>query len=292
MSSSSDVLALLRKCRVLSARIRNEQLKLWVTYELDGYKKVDDLPDYRITKASSKGHFSGYGGSGLKNAEIPVGCIPKEYHKALYDVNLMSGIATYCDLLRQDDGSGSFQIPWPSEFYSVFGDNIYQNMNLIQAWQDLPRGVIVNLVETVKTRVLNFALELESEYPDAGESEPEQAPPAEKVTQIFNNYISGSVGNIASGSNQVHQSNDVKIDQGNFDDLIKYFELNKVSVEDLGELEEAVSAEPNSNEGKFGPKVSSWFGKMASKAASGAWKIGTSSATAVLTEGLKKYYGI
>ncbi|HXA14796.1 MAG TPA: hypothetical protein VNW23_06675 [Opitutaceae bacterium] len=45
--TGSDVLVLLRKCRVLAARIGNQDLKMWVQRELDGYGNDDDLPDYR-----------------------------------------------------------------------------------------------------------------------------------------------------------------------------------------------------------------------------------------------------
>jgi hypothetical protein len=49
-------------------------------------------------------------------------------------------------------------------------------------------------------------LEIEATAPDAGEAELNSNPvPQEKVHQIFNTYISGSVQNLATASTNVHQ---------------------------------------------------------------------------------------
>jgi hypothetical protein len=48
---------LLRKCLVLSHRLKNERLKAWVDRELDGYAGDDALSDYRHTYTRSKGTF-------------------------------------------------------------------------------------------------------------------------------------------------------------------------------------------------------------------------------------------
>ena len=44
------------------------------------------------------------------------------------------------------------------------------------------------------------ALEIEATNPDAGEATPDAKPiPEERVSQIFNNYVFGNVGSVASG---------------------------------------------------------------------------------------------
>jgi len=151
------------------------------------------------------------------------------------------------------------------------------------------------LVETVKNRILNFALELESEDPKAGEGfgKPEKLSDRQ-ISQIFNTYISGTVGNVATGSSNFSQQSKVSITQGNLDQLIEYLERNGLPKADTKELELAIKADGDipSTQTSFGKKVSSWVGKMITKAASGAWEVGTTAAATVLTEGLKHYYGI
>lgn len=72
--------------------------------------------------------------------------------------------------------------------------------------EDHPYSAIVALIDTIKTRVLNFCLEIEAEAPDAGEA-PLNAPPIsqDKVTQVFNTYITGTVQNVATGGSHFNQ---------------------------------------------------------------------------------------
>lgn len=292
--SDSNVLVLLRKCRVLATRIGNQELKNWVQKELDGYTEDEALPSYRTTKAHSKGHFSGPFQSGLRNADIPSACIPKKYQSVVNDVFLRQGIGAYCDLLANND-KGSFQIPWSPNLCSLVGQGIYEHMNLLQAWQVLPRGTIVNVVETVKNRILNFSLELESEDPKAGEAlEGSNKLTPQKVTHIFNTYITGNVGNISSGGSSFSQNATISITQGDLDELIDFLAKKGITTADTDELKDAIHIDGESPKStkKFGSKVATWVGNMISKSASGIWDVATSTATSVLTEALKKYYGI
>jgi hypothetical protein len=79
----------LRKCKVLAARLTNEPFEVWVERELNGFKGEDPLPDYRIVAAESKGHFLGRAGSGgIKNANIPPMCIPEHLRDQVRTVQL------------------------------------------------------------------------------------------------------------------------------------------------------------------------------------------------------------
>ncbi|HEY6873045.1 MAG TPA: hypothetical protein VI298_10010 [Geobacteraceae bacterium] len=83
IDSKTDLTVLLRKCKVLAARLGSPDFKQWVENELSGYSDIESLPDYRVWRVNSKGHFSGPFQSGLRNADIPMSCIPKDFHKNL-----------------------------------------------------------------------------------------------------------------------------------------------------------------------------------------------------------------
>lgn len=292
IKSDSDILALLRKCRVLAARIKNNDLKDWVGHELDGYTDKDSLPDYRITGAVSKGHFGGPYGSGLKNAEIPISCLPEEFRDMVRNVYLMEGIGAYCDLLQHESDNGTFSVSWPADIYPLVGTKIYERMNLMQAWQELGRGSVVNVIETVKTRILNFVLELESELPDIDSPQNSESAEKEKVQHIFNTYITGNVGNIASGSSDFSQEAEIHVSQGDKESLSEFLKSNGVTSDDASQLVELVGQEVPKNKNEFGPKVSGWIGRMVSKSASGLWKVGTDVAVPLITKALQAYYGL
>lgn len=228
IDSSVDLPSLLRKCKVLAARLGSDDFKRWIEYELSGYPNKESLPDYRILNVNSKGHFSGAFGSGLRNADIPLSCVPEKLREALGHSYLMQPVAAMESLVKHKN-RGDFQEPWnPDIVASYVGQNIYQHMNCMQAWKVIPSGAIVAALDAVRTRVLNFVLEIEVQNPSAGEAEPNSNPvPMDKIHQIFNTYITGNVQNLAPGSSNVRQT-------------AKYIETNDTEI--FSELIEAIKS--------------------------------------------------
>lgn len=205
INSSVDLPALLRKCKVLAARLGNDDFKRWIDNELSGYNNKDDLPEYRVLRVNSKGHFSGAFGSGLRNADIPLLCLPEDFRERLGHSYLMQPIAAMASLVEKST-SGTLEEPWDPDVVAHFGQKIYQHMVCMQAWKVIPASALVAALDTVRTRVLNFALEIEIQNPAAGEAMANEKPvPQETVQHIFNTYITGDVQNLSSGSTNVTQ---------------------------------------------------------------------------------------
>lgn len=166
-------------------------------------------------------------------------------------------------------------------------------MNCLSAWQVIPRGAIVGILDTVRTRILNFVLEIEAEAPDAGEAAPGQHPVSqERINHVFHTEIYGNVGNIATGSTGFSQTNVACVVQGDFSSLRAYLSSLGVGDEDLGELERAAANDRQSPQSGMGEQTSKWIGKMIGKASTGALKVGTSVATTLLTKALAQYLGL
>jgi hypothetical protein len=205
IDSSVDLPTLLRKCKVLAARLGNEDFKQWIDNELSGYDRKEDLPEYRILNVNSKGHFGGPFGSGLRNADIPLMCLPEDFRESLGHSYMMQPVAAMASLVASDK-SGTLQEPWNPDLVAHFGNRIYERMVCMQAWKVIPASAIVAALDTVRTRVLNFVLEIEAQNPAAGEAMSNEKPvPQETVQHIFNTYITGDVQNLSSGSTNVSQ---------------------------------------------------------------------------------------
>lgn len=205
IDSSVDLPTLLRKCKVLAARLGNDDFKRWIDNELSGYDNKNDLPEYRILNVNSKGHFGGAFGSGLRNADIPLLCLPEELRESLGHSYLMQPIAAMVSLV-DNTSSGTLHEPWNPDLVAHFGQEIYERMVCLQAWKVIPASALVAALDTVRTRVLNFVLEIEAQNPAAGEAMTNEKPlPQETVQHIFNTYITGDVQNLASGSTNVTQ---------------------------------------------------------------------------------------
>jgi hypothetical protein len=80
-------------------------------------------------------------------------------------------------------------------------------MNCISAWKVIPKGCLIDALNEVRNRILNFVLKIEAENPEAGEAALNSNPvPSETVHQIFNTTINGNVGNVATGSHSFEQN--------------------------------------------------------------------------------------
>lgn len=205
VNSNVKVSDLLRKCKILAYRLGNTDFKNWVESELNGYPKdLEELPEYRILRnISSKGHFSGAFGSGLRNADMPTFNLPKDLQDSLSKAIFYSPIATLENLASSE--SSALTQAWKPIIIAHYGSDMYENYVCMQAWKVIPTSFVIGMVDTIKTKILNFVLEIEMISKDAGDVESNSNPISqEKVSQIFNINISGNVQNLASGN---HHSN-------------------------------------------------------------------------------------
>ncbi len=206
IESETDLASLLRKCKVLAAKLGSAEFGTWVDNELNGYKPDDNLPEYRILEnLHSKGNFSGPFGSSLKNADIPLMTIPEEFREPVSRAYIILPVASIERLIEDSDGRSSVQEPWHPDFVALVRRNIYQHLNCMQAWKVIPIPNLIAILDEIRNRVLSFVLEIEAEDPEAGEAEINSNPvPQEKIQQFFYTHIAG-VQNVSIGSHNFKQ---------------------------------------------------------------------------------------
>ena len=292
IDGNTDVIVLLRKCKVLAARLGNSDFKSWVEHELNGYPSKEELPKYRVLEVQSHGNFSGPFGSGFKNILIPPRCLPVEWNDLVSRAYLIDSISTYNALLLHPlDGDGKLMSNWPADLLSEI--KVYEDMVCYAAWREIPRNSIVSFIDTVKNRILDFVLKIEEIDPKAGDGLPESKNLSqEDVKQVFNISIMGNVGNLATGSSNFSQDQHIKISKGDIDSLKKYLSSKGVTSADILNLEKALKTDPpRKSPDTLGTETAKWIGKMVTKAATGTWKVGVSIATDLLNKAILTYYG-
>jgi hypothetical protein len=296
IDANVDIAVVLRKCKVLAARLGNKDFDLWVERELNGYKSKEEVPDYRIIRVESFGQFSGIAGSGINNAPIPTSVIsdlPGEWDEFIKTHYFMDPISSYTSLLKGYSGNEPIKFLWPAELIAYVGYKVYQNMNCVSAWKLIPSSSIAALIDTVRTRVLSFVLKIEAEAPDAGEAPSNVKPIAdERVTQVFNTYIQGNVTNLAAGNKATAQSIEITVVKNDLESLKQCLSSQGVGKTDLEDLDNAIQEDAKSGvKDTFGNKVKAWIGKMIEKSGSTAWNVTTAVATQILIQALSRYYG-
>ena len=214
LEKDCDVATLLRLCKVFGAQADSAELVAWVGHELSGYPTAGDLPDYRIFRVTSKGHFSGPFGSGLRNADIPIYCLPKKFQDTYRQAAVTESVGSLQSTVERTAKDSTLQIPWPTEAVALFGQSMYENMHCIGAWKVISVSSLRGILDAVKTRVLDFTLALQKLHPElmATQNDGAQLASPQELSQTFNTTIYGSVGAVANASSHVIQN--VSVNQG------------------------------------------------------------------------------
>jgi hypothetical protein len=150
-------------------------------------------------------------------------------------------------------------------------------------------GAIAGVLDTIRTRVLNMALEIREEI---GESDADlkkaKADPVEaaKINHIVvNNIYGGTVFMGGSGTQTVNVQN---IAVGNWEDLKKALTGVGIAEKDVYELSTAIQEDGKT----MGQRVKGWIGRNAAKVFDHGLQVGTTVGTTVLTEYVKRHLGM
>lgn len=290
IDASSDLGTVLRKCKFLAARLGSQELENWLLWESKGYPEDVPVPGYRVWPLQVKGHFAGAFGSGLRNAPIPIRLLPYNVRQSYNEYECRSSIAVIESILEKDD-SGMITVT-TNDLSLTLGTNVYERMNCLECWAEFGAMNLVELLNTVRNRILDFALAVWKEHPNAGEtgSNARESFNSDKITQIFNTTVHGGTANLVGTANNSPVA--FNIISNDFESVRRALQNNGVSEQDITDLERALAADkPPRSPGKFGPKVSSWIAGMMKKAAEGAWGVGIATAGNLLAKIISEYYG-
>ncbi len=291
ISQTTDVPTLLRMCKLLAARISHQQFAEWVDRELNGYPDVEFLPDYRVIAVDSYGTFIG-SFSRANRLQIAVSILPEDLQQRYRFAYMGSSISAYTALL-EGGGDGSIQEPWPIGLAVHHASKLTPDMQCVAAWKEIPIGAVVRLMDSVKTRILGYTIDLEREAPDAGDTPIGSQPPLsnEKMTQIFNTNITGNVGNLSNSGENFSQAAVVKT--GDWNSLAKFLVETGLKPEELEGMEADLNKAAAS--GKIEDKTnaaSTWVGRLAAKAMRGAAGVGFEVTAAGIAKAVATYLGL
>lgn len=281
----SDLEALLRKCKVLAARLKSEPLEQWLTWESDGYQEGVVVPDYRVWAAEVRGNFYGSVGDPLRNAPVPAPLIPEDVRDVVTRYRCRQGIAGIEETLAACN-SEMLNIP-VADLSLLLGDRVYAERVCAQAWIQFESGQLAAVLAAVRNRILDFALELWKREPLAGAPNLNgQGPQVAIVNTIFQTTI--CAGNTNNGDRALAPA----VVESDLDSLTDSLMQAGVTPEEITELITAIEAEPaRPTPTSFGPQVSSWIAKMVSRASLGAWEVGLRTAGQILADAIGQYYG-
>lgn len=282
VEKDTDLATLLRKCKVLAARLGSVPLEEWVLHESNGYPDDVPVPSYRKWGTRIVAHLVNVIGSQIR-VTVPPHLLPDSARERFLEFEYRRSVATaeYA-LAKGEDGT---QTLTTGNLRSLLHDKIYEGFQCHEAHAQYSNQNLVAMLDAVRNRILDFALALEKIAPNAGEDQTHVE--VQRVTQIFNTTVHGSVGVLGTANNSV-----VNVTTNDWTSLAQFLVSNGVAQTDIDELHTAVVAEPKPEAGKLGPRVSKWIGKMVGKAADGSWQVGLGAAGNLLAQAITAYYGL
>jgi len=283
---------LLRKCLLLAYELKNEKLKAWTENELNGYADADALPDYRKIKVTAVGTFAGPFGNLVNNQPLAASVLPEDFRHWAESAVLMQPVVAY-DVGRDAEGrpnNGKFQ--WPADLVALFADKFLQGWNLVRAHQVIPGSVFVSLLDTVRTRILQLALELKKETGDRAK-ELSEIPPRRIDQSVVTNIFGGNIV-IAGHAENFAQIGAISIQEGNFDQLRNALKEIGVEAAAIDNLRKALREDAKADEAKptLGQRTMGWLKDSASYASKEGLKVGIEIAKKFATKWVLQHLGI
>lgn len=241
---------LLRLVQTAATRMGAQDVVEWARSELNGYSAGDAsfLPKYRARQPFPvKGLFTGWGGSRVTTLLSPHGT-PAAMADKWFSAEFRQPLSEL-EKLAATTGDNTPSISWPPHvavrYRKLAGEGkvLYmEDMDLFAAEIQIPVNTLASIVELVRNKALEFALDLQRVNPDAGSAGgPTVADPAvaQTVYTIINN-ITGNGTNIAAGS-QIKQRSRVAVND--LESLRAAAEGLGLSTEDANEFAAIVTEE-------------------------------------------------
>ena len=283
VTESASLSNTLRKAKILAHQLGLSELHQWADSELSGYEDRDQTPEYRWFRPNNLGTFFGPFGSGVKNQLLPTNNLPEPLKSFAENLILQQSVSHLEAMMSQE----SARFPWPAEFVEVARKYIViEGMQLVEVNQPIPRSVFSEVLDSVKTRLLDFVLDIsvtDEELRDGTFDLPQ-------IRNTFNTHVYGDRNVVAVGEN-VSQELTSEIVPGNRQALLAHLSKKGIADDDLDILKNALASEPTADKNRLGPQVSAWLGRMVIKMTSGTLNVAAQAAPDILVGAIGKYYG-
>ncbi|ACF01661.1 hypothetical protein Rpal_3157 [Rhodopseudomonas palustris TIE-1] len=293
IDDTTSLSVLLRKCLLLAHHLKNDKLKAWADQELNGYSDADALPPYRKIRITATGSFAGPFGNVLNNQPLASSILNKDHRHWAESANLTQPIAAY-DIGKDENGTPQGgRIQWPADLVTLYAESFIQGWHLIRASQQIPGTVFVSIIDTVRTRILQLAIELNEGLGEDDKSALSDLSP-KKVDQSVINHIYGGNNVIATHAENFAQIGAINVSSGNIGELEKALAGLGLDDRAISTLRQAMDADAKHDGGKptIGQRTLGWLTNAASYTSKEGLKVGFEIARKTATKWIMQYYGL
>lgn len=290
LDSAVPLSSVLRKCLVLTSKLKYEPLREWVSLELNGYKNRAELPDYRMARGDVRiNYISGaYHNTGQ---QLPYLEEIEKIRDRMETIRVVQSV----DELEAMRGQENLRVPLEPQAVALINHHIHDRfVQVYSAYVPVPGSLFSGILSTVRTRVLQFVLEIEDEFPEGDLNKvtiPKSAQQAAEraFQQVIYNH--GTIAMDRAVANVINVDKQVVV--GDLDSLHAFLEAEGFDPQDFPELDAALGepgAVQEAEEGK-GP-IAKWSVEAAKKVAKSAGSVVTQTITQVAIKAVLSYSGL
>ena len=279
------------KTKILLHKIGQKDLVEWVNNELNGYDDPDLVPEYRILGAQVLGNLASIAWQ-VTAHPIPVMHLSDSYRESLEVAKMAEPLAVLEQFASGKDKKLRRPIPLEANF--ELGKTLADGVQIQSAWSEIQISGVTRILTTVRSRLLDFLLELNEEFGgDLDDEQVEKLAKTSNAENIFNHAIFGDNATVILGSGNSTKVT-ATVSKGDFESLAKTLRDNAVADEEIEELKGAIALDATNqppSKGEFGPAVKSWMQKMLYKAVEASWQVELGIASSLLATALQRFYG-
>lgn len=279
------------KTKVLMHKIGHKELAEWVNDELNGYGPDKIVPEYRVIAIRLFGTVSNIAVR-YPHTPLPTSHLSDKERLVVTEKKLRESIQV---LERYAASDNSLTAPVKPEWFPrIKKGGIEKSFQIEQAWTQFEPAQLVGVLIEVRSRLLDFVLNLKDELGDIPEDDMKEAAKGVNAEALFNAAVFGDNTTVIVGHNNTTTITNT-VTKGDFNSLAETLKKAGVDEADIVELQTAVTDDDPAivtETKQFGPKVKEWMGKMTLKAIGGAWTIGLAAGGKLLADAVGSYYGI
>jgi len=258
----------LTKTMILLYRIGEDQLAGWVTAEINGYTGKDEVPSYRVIPTRGLATVTDGMTVRWNDIPIPINHLPSDMKEGLRNTKFGHGVAALEEFASA--GEDRLSKPLLPEFYGLLAKGLQKGLFIETAHVEIGKSQVIGILSQIKSRLLDFVLQLSSRMPDdLSEKDAKSRSKEIDAAGLFQSAIFGDNATIIVGSHNTQTASNISMKVGDFESLAAYLKGNKVADQDIAALKKAIDADGasvNHNDRQAGPKVRAWMASMLKKA--------------------------
>ena len=197
ITSRASISEVLLKTQLLAAATGVEEFRQWVNQEQNGYEKPLEVPDYRKLHCNVTAVLSIPFHAGQTEMNVPVDAIQHEGAREMLSTVFYDSPAVEAERIAATPEGGRLRKPTPAMGHQ-FVQPLFPSAHLEAIYQDLSPAQFASLVETVKSKILNFILNLDKE--GIIELSMKKTEDQTQVSKIFYQTFNKSVVNNGEGN--------------------------------------------------------------------------------------------